>query len=357
MIANYNTENIRRLLKSGFTYEELHNDLCFDQAEFRSVLEQIPDPTSINVIVQAILEHAERWNLTRNLLEWAKKNNRAQYDNHQPYDLMQIEEIVKSWRATSKRLGDFFNLKGDKREIAIYLSRHFAEACLPTLEGEITPDDESNQLKDAFDVVSAVEMLEAVWLKSEIERPTHWLPDEVQEELKEVKITVNLEVCPEKDDIDKISNKGTVIFIGGPRANLGTVYYLFKKEAGLVRPTRWRQHIDECKQKTKEVIECIGDSKKYYRCPKENFNLGIIQRYKVGDQTIIYLVGTGVSGTGATVAYLRKNWLDLLLELRKKEEENFYKVIEVPRRKAKDLTSYGPDYWADKWKEVPFSCD
>lgn len=291
--------------------------------------------------------------LIKDLLKWARKKNPARYHLHQPYDLTQIKEILESACLTRESLGEFFNLKGDKREITIYLSRHFAEASLPTLERETIPDDESKQSKDAFDVVSAVEMLETVWLKGEIERPIHWLPDEMQEELNEVKITVNLEICPEKDDIDKISDKGTVIFIGGPRANLGTVYYLFEKEAGLVRPTRWRRDIDEGRQKTKEAIECISGSKKYYfRYPKENLNLGIIQRYKSGDQTVVYLTGTGVSGTGAAVAYLRKKWVDLL-----KEEEKFYKVIEVPRRKAKDLTSYGPDYWTNKWTEVPFFCD
>ncbi len=350
-MAAYIVKNVGILLTEGFSKEDLH-DLCFYEEGFQPAEDQISWEAGKAKIIREVLKYAKNNMLVGNLLRWTKEKNPARYHLHQPYDL-DIEKIRNSACLTRKSLGEFFNLKGDKREITIYLSRHFAEASLPTLEGEAIPADENNQAKDTFDVVSAVEMLETVWLKGEIERPIHWLPDEMQEELNEVKITVNLEICPEKDDIDKISDKGTVIFIGGPRANLGTVYYLFEKEAGLVRPTRWRRDIDEGRQKTKEAIECISGSKKYYfRYPKENLNLGIIQRYKSGDQTVVYLTGTGVSGTGAAVAYLRKKWVDLL-----KEEEKFYKVIEVPRRKAKDLTSYGPDYWTNKWTEVPFFCD
>lgn len=390
MIANYNTENIRKLLKSGFTYEELHNNLCFDKTEFRSVLGQIPCLASINDIVQAILEHAERWNLMRDLLEWAEKKNPVQYKECGPYYSEEAKEKAKMGRQEIEDRKKFFKIDESNPKITIYLSRHLAITQLPTINISL---DEANSpmLKaiynyqeferqsfknqpppDKFAAVSAVEMLETLYLKDEIEKSylRAWYPEDIQKELLKTSIIeVDIRICPEPGEYGKILDEGTVIFIGGPRANLGTYLYLYGAEAGKLRPTRLPKDIyregtqgERSNWPTKDIIESINSPKTWLTCD-EGCNLAIVQKYTIDKngntidkdgKTIFYLAGTGANGTAAAVAYLRRHWRDLY-ENEDYRDKDFCVVINVTGRAGRetDLIGYGPDSWTDKeWARV-----
>lgn len=84
MSTRYNLKNIRTLLTEGFTDEELRR-LCYDIPEFRPVYDQLAQLTGKAVIIDRLLEHADRQLQLENLLVLAKEGNPVRYAKHQPY--------------------------------------------------------------------------------------------------------------------------------------------------------------------------------------------------------------------------------------------------------------------------------
>lgn len=369
-MRRYILRNIRTLLLEGFRHDTLV-DFIFFEPKFRAVYDQIADETGKAKLVRLLLEYAEDQMLINELLDWARKENPARYDAHQPYDWTESEDVVaNSEFATRKRLLKFLNLEvNSPKEITIYLSRHSARIQLPeiTTVGAISEEPVLEKLSELYKrevaeqppediqlirrppltMVSPIEMVEAIRLIKVIDRSNllDWFSRVTQKKLKESRIKVNLDECPRPDEYEKMLKKGTLIFIGGSRANLGTHYYLDGIEAGEVRPGRLEKHRNQV-----EFVKSMGGKKKGFRClPKEN--LGIIQRHKTTtDQLIIYLAGTGLNGTAAAVAYMRQKWLDL-----RKAPDNFSKVIKVPARnwRDEDLSAYISKDWTDHdWIEL-----
>src|SRR6185503_18143423 len=84
MASRYFYKNIRALLTTGFTDEDLRI-LCFEEPEFRAVYENWPRGASRATFVQDLIDRAERRVQLDHLLELAKEQNPAQYRLHQPY--------------------------------------------------------------------------------------------------------------------------------------------------------------------------------------------------------------------------------------------------------------------------------
>jgi hypothetical protein len=87
MAINYHSKNIRTLLIKGFSEEELRI-FCFDHPVFKPVYDQLAQVTGKTQIVQNLIEYAEQKNLYDILLDWAKEENPAKYEEHQPYHLI-----------------------------------------------------------------------------------------------------------------------------------------------------------------------------------------------------------------------------------------------------------------------------
>jgi hypothetical protein len=79
-------KNIRTLLTKGFTDEELRQ-LCFDHPDFRPFYLHLPQPASRAELARLIVDYARRNSLSEALLAWAKEQNPARYEAHQPYEL------------------------------------------------------------------------------------------------------------------------------------------------------------------------------------------------------------------------------------------------------------------------------
>ncbi|MFN8457356.1 MAG: SUMF1/EgtB/PvdO family nonheme iron enzyme [Anaerolineae bacterium] len=90
MTAHYHLPNIRNLLTEGFSDTQLRQ-LCYDVPGFRPVYESLAAGTGKDVIVQRLIEHAERTLQLGQLLALAKEQNPARYDMHQPYDRAPLE--------------------------------------------------------------------------------------------------------------------------------------------------------------------------------------------------------------------------------------------------------------------------
>lgn len=231
------------------------------------------------------------------------------------------------WGTIRKRKKWLEFLGADQDEypkITIYLSRH--ETQLPTSEG--TPTTETTQ---EFSVVSSAEMFEALKLIKEIEQPTiyDWLPKEIQASLlwwtpSYKKPQIELSVCPPNNQLNRI--RGNFILIGGPRSNNLSRYFLYdqKWKHGLLRP--------RLSQEDKEIIE-FTDGTQLTKA-RETHNLGIIQRYVSRDKElkIIYLAGTGINGTRATVTHFRKE----RAQLTKRDLIENPVILEIRRRKEPD---------------------
>jgi hypothetical protein len=84
MAKRYFYKNIRALLTTGFTDEELRI-LCFEEPEFRAVYENWSTGAGKAALVQNLIDRAERRVQLDHLLELAKEQNSAQYKLHQPY--------------------------------------------------------------------------------------------------------------------------------------------------------------------------------------------------------------------------------------------------------------------------------
>jgi hypothetical protein len=269
-----------------------------------------------------------------------------------------IVQLIR--RSRQRKLATFFNLGDKNPTITLYLSRHQSIAKIPTLDlpdnitdanivlaklREVQVKENQESLEESmldirnFTVVSAVEMIEALRLKENIEELAFfdWFPRIIQETFHFTKKTnVSLQVCPNTDDYQKIISDGTLIFIGGPRANLGTYYYMYGEEVGKVRMGR----LDSMKN----TIEIVGDHKIPIECSHDR-NLAIVQRSTKGDRTIIYLSGTGINGTATAIVYLRKNWSRLQEYY---NDRDFCIIIECIRRRDDDIGMYTLKEWNDE---------
>jgi hypothetical protein len=84
MDKQYNLKNIRILLTEGFTTEDLRR-LCFDEAAFRPVYDQLAQGMGKAAIIDLLLEHAQKTLQMDRLLAWTEQTNPARYRGHQPY--------------------------------------------------------------------------------------------------------------------------------------------------------------------------------------------------------------------------------------------------------------------------------
>lgn len=251
----YNFANIRQLLTTGFNREEL-NTLCFDFFDLRDFAKNNESLTSKKFFVMELINYSERRGIVNTLLQAAKKENESMYNRYRPYyNLPLAPEIAAEERRVLDNLNRFYNLDATNKTITLYTSRHSAATQLPTINNfsfshsdyrlplntihdyqqserqhlEQTTFISEQEYHDPFSVASAIEILEALYLKDEIEksRLRDLYPEDIVEELLNTDvINVSLSVCPEPHRYEEILNKGTTIFIGGPRANLGTFYYL-----------------------------------------------------------------------------------------------------------------------------------
>lgn len=83
-MKNYNLSKIRELLTEGFAEEELRI-FSHDTPDFKPVYNRLAQSTGKADLISYLLEHAEQKVLLEKLLAWAKKNNPARYEAHQPY--------------------------------------------------------------------------------------------------------------------------------------------------------------------------------------------------------------------------------------------------------------------------------
>jgi hypothetical protein len=369
----YDKDNIFDFLYSGFSDEELRN-LCFRTRGFEHFYHELSSDLKKSPLVRELVDYAIRQELIKPLLDAASKLNPNRYQTYQKdkpfFDSEQAKIFAAEERKTINNLRMFFNLNPGDSTISIYLSRHVASSKMPMFtrtsdsfhpdpairaifEHQETEKSQSQQYSaDEFAVVSAIEVLEAQYLKEELVKSRlHKLIPEYERREKLLRtdpIKVNISVCPEPSKYEEMLREGTTILVGGPRANLGTYYYLYGYggKAGIMRPGRLE----------KNIVECINFQDKI-DCDAEH-NLGIIQRHRLDDtgKTIVYLAGTGANGTAAAIAYLRQSWLKLL----DKYEGNFALTIKVPGGKVRqeDFKGYGPEYWnAGNWEEVDLRWD
>lgn len=84
MTVDYNLKNIRMLLTEGFSVEDLW-EFCFDEPEFRTLCDQLPQNASKAEITRLLVIYAKQKSLFEPLLTWASKINPTRYEAHQPY--------------------------------------------------------------------------------------------------------------------------------------------------------------------------------------------------------------------------------------------------------------------------------
>ncbi|MCB0163183.1 MAG: SUMF1/EgtB/PvdO family nonheme iron enzyme [Anaerolineae bacterium] len=81
----FNLKNIRTLLNEGFTDSELRR-LCYDEPDFRPVYDQLSQEMGKDLIIDKLIEYAERRELIDRLLALTKIRNPRKYKKYQPYD-------------------------------------------------------------------------------------------------------------------------------------------------------------------------------------------------------------------------------------------------------------------------------
>lgn len=82
----YHLKNIRTLLAEGFADEELRQ-FCLDDPAFRPFYPHLPQPASRAELARLIVVYACKKSLLYPLLIWAKEQNPARYEIHQPYEI------------------------------------------------------------------------------------------------------------------------------------------------------------------------------------------------------------------------------------------------------------------------------
>lgn len=351
-MKNFNYDNLWKLLELGFSIEEL-KDFCLTKSFERFRLREVPNES----YKRELLTYAERHMVVDDLLNWVKQINPNRYYYHRPYVIEEADkDVAESFKLIGEWLLHFFRLEVENPELAIYISKHSTATHLPFIrvpqndpalspalkrinefqlaEASQLAGEHQIDLKE-FTVVSAIELIEASRLLREIDQSNLLsLFSARDQRLLPNHIRTKLDVCPD-EGVEKLhEGSRTTVFIGGPRANLGTYYYLFGEHAGEMRP-----QIRAC------VVESILDPDIIITCDPSK-NLGVIQRYHIQgkSRTIIYLAGTGVNGTAAAVAYLRLHWIELLEEF---GDNDFCRVIEVDRRKGDDIPKYIAGEWTD----------
>ncbi len=104
MPPTYHTANIRALLTQGFDDQKLRQ-LAYDWPEFRPAYEKLAAGTRKDVLVQLLIEQAERSLQLDQLLALAQRLNPARYALHQPYfDRPQLEAELATLEAAQASL-------------------------------------------------------------------------------------------------------------------------------------------------------------------------------------------------------------------------------------------------------------
>jgi len=80
----YNFSNIRALLTQGFSEAELRR-LVQDEPDFQAIRPEIADSAGKANVAHQLLDFANRQMKMESLLNWAKSQNPARYERHQPY--------------------------------------------------------------------------------------------------------------------------------------------------------------------------------------------------------------------------------------------------------------------------------
>lgn len=127
IVRSFNLKNIRTLLIEGFTDEDLRR-LCFDEANFRSVYEQLTQGMGKDSLIDKLVEYAERKELIETLLALVKEHNPTKYKRHQPYYLVTVDPTTSSGvygnphRTLGGKLGSYLASKlGNKDDIELVL--------------------------------------------------------------------------------------------------------------------------------------------------------------------------------------------------------------------------------------------
>jgi hypothetical protein len=81
----YNLKNIRDLLVEGFSEHDLRDALCFYEASFRPLYDQLSQQADKEAITQQIIDYAVRHLEVDSLLSWARQKNPRRYERHRPY--------------------------------------------------------------------------------------------------------------------------------------------------------------------------------------------------------------------------------------------------------------------------------
>lgn len=86
----YNFKNIRLLLTEGFVKDQLL-DLCFDTPDLREIYENMSDVSRKSDLIRNLIDYAHKQVVLDQVLAWAKRTNRVQYDRFEPY--YQVENL------------------------------------------------------------------------------------------------------------------------------------------------------------------------------------------------------------------------------------------------------------------------
>lgn len=100
----YNLKNIRNLLVAGFSEHDLRDTLCFYEASFRPLYDQLSQQADKETIIQQIIDYAVRHLEVDSLLDWARQNNPRRYERHGPYRPQ--KELAQAAPATFSLLDD-----------------------------------------------------------------------------------------------------------------------------------------------------------------------------------------------------------------------------------------------------------
>ena len=260
-----------------------------------------------------------------------------------------------------EELMHFLGIEASDPQITVYLSDHRATAArmlFPLLDNMVSqencfhpnlprlraihntlstlPEPVASQIT----FVSAVELVEAQRLVQDIESYSGAANTQPAVGSTPGLLKARLEVCP--GTYEKLALKSPVVFIGGPRSNRGTLYFMYELEAGIVRlglvssrlESVQKDSVSQLLSKDQVGFIAADAASTPLQCNAKTRNLGIIQRHRVQlpdgtEQMILYLGGSGVNGTAAAIAYFRLRWRSLYQQF---GLQNFAVVLECDRR-------------------------